>query len=399
MSSAQIRGKKSRPSPDTHFAARLTFGIPRLPRIMHAPLSRRMPVRVGVLLPNWVGDCVMATPALRALRNGLPQAHLTAIARPYLLPLLAGNPWLDATIAWEHKGRRRFSHSFAAVRQLRREKLDLLILLRASLSAGLFARLSGAKRVVAHGRGGLQWLFRGTVPPLHSGPKPAPVSAVDDYLHLLQHLGLAIPSRHLELATTPADEAAADAVWKRLNLAPANRVLLLNAGGAYGEAKHWPAEYCVSLALRAAREFDLTTLVLCGPAEREGAAEIENAARHPLVRSLAKEDVSFGTTKAIIRRSRLLVTTDSGPRHIASAFETPTVVLFGPIDPRWSRNYQRRTVELSVPLDCAPCGERVCPLGHHRCMRDLTVDRVLAAVHSLLASATPGLSQPGSKAA
>jgi heptosyltransferase II len=215
----------------------------------------------------------------------------------------------------------------------------------------------------------------------------APVSAVDDYLHLIEQSGVPVANRQLELATTAADEAAADALWKRMKLAPASRVLLLNAGGAYGEAKHWPAEYCVSLALRAAREFDLTTLVLCGPAEREAAADIENAARHPLVHSLAKEDVSFGTTKAIIRRSRLMVTTDSGPRHIASAFETPTVVLFGPIDPRWSRNYQQRTIELSVKLDCAPCGERACPLAHHRCMRDLTVDRVLSAVSSVLEGA------------
>jgi heptosyltransferase II len=203
---------------------------------------------------------------------------------------------------------------------------------------------------------------------------------------LLQQLGYEPRSRRLELCTTPENEAAADGIWKRLALPPSDRVMLLNGGGAYGEAKRWPPEYCVSLALRAAEEFGLTTLVLCGPQERDAAAAIENAARHPQVLSLAREDVSFGTTKAIIRRSRLMVTTDSGPRHIASAFDTPTVVLFGPIDARFSRNYQPRTIELSVPLDCAPCGRRVCPLGHHRCMRDLTVDQVLRAVEKMLAA-------------
>jgi heptosyltransferase-2 len=94
-----------------------------------------------------------------------------------------------------------------------------------------------------------------------------------------------------------------------------------------------------------------------------------------------------------------MVTTDSGPRHIASAFETPTVVLFGPIDPRWSRNYQQQTVELSVKLDCAPCGQRVCPLAHHRCMRDLTVDRVLSAVSSVLEGSGFGGQGSGSRAA
>jgi len=344
-------------------------------------------VRVGVLLPNWVGDVAMATPALRTLRKELPEARIVGVARPYLIPLLEGTSWLDGLLPSEHKGRGRVGRTLRLIKQLRAERLDVLILLRASLSAGIVARLSGAKYTIGYARRGLQWLLTNPVKPLHHGRGSPPVSAVDDYLNLVGTLGLKTDSRQLELATTPANETAADGVWKRLALPPGDRVLLLNTGGAYGEAKHWPAEYCVSLALRAADEFGLTTLVLCGPQERNAAAAIENAARHPQVRSLAKEDVSFGTTKAIIRRSRLLVTTDSGPRHIASALGTPTIVLFGPIDPRWSRNYQRETIELSVPLDCAPCGRRVCPLGHHRCMRDLRVDQVLRAVEKTLGGA------------
>lgn len=341
-------------------------------------------MRIGVVLPNWVGDLAMATPALRTLRKHLPQARIIGIARPYLTSLLDGTPWLDNILPWEHKGRGRIVRTWRLVKQLRAEQLDLLILLRASLSAGLLGRLSGAKKTIGYARHGLGWLLTDPVQPLHHGLRSEPVSAVDDYLNLINTLGYTAESRQLELAATPTNEAAADGVWKRLALPPGDRVMLLNMGGAYGDAKHWPAEYCVSLALRAADEFGLTTLVLCGPQERDAAAAIENSANHPQVRSLAKEDVSFGTTKAIIRRSRLMVTTDSGPRHIASALGTPTIALFGPIDARWSRNYQSQTIELSVPLDCAPCGRRACPLGHHRCMRDLTVDQVLKAVAKTL---------------
>jgi heptosyltransferase II len=346
-------------------------------------------VRIGVVLPNWVGDVAMATPTLRTLRQHAPDAHIVGVARPYLTSLLDGTPWLDRVLPWEHKGRGRFGRTWRIVNQLRAERLDVLILFRATVLSGLLARFSRATYTIGYARRGLGWLLTNPIPPLHRGRGSAPVSAVDDYLNLLTPLGFAADSKQLELATTPANEAAADAVWKRLALPPGDRVMLLNTGGAYGEAKHWPAEYCVSLALRAADEFGLTTLVLCGPQEREAAAAIENAARHPQVRSLAKEDVAFGTTKAIIRRSRLLVTTDSGPRHIASAMGTPTVVLFGPIDPRWSRNYQEQTIELSIPLDCAPCGQRNCPLGHHRCMRDLSVDQVLAAVGKTLERQSP----------
>jgi len=344
-------------------------------------------VRVGVVLPNWVGDVAMATPALRTLRKHLPDARIIGLAKPYLVSLLEGTPWLNTIIPWEHKGPGRLSRSFDTIRRLRTEELDKLVLFRASLSAGLLARLSAAKQTIGYARHGLGWLVSNPVPPLHHGRHSEPVSAVDDYLHLIkQSFGFASTNKHLELATTPANEAAADGVWKRLRLPPGEKVMLLNTGGAFGDTKHWPAEYSVSLALRAADEFGLTTVVLCGPSERSSAAAIESAANHPQVKCLANEDVSFGTTKAIIRRSRLLVTTDSGPRHIASALNTPTIVLFGPIDPRWSRNYQHQTIELTVPLDCAPCGQRTCPLAHHRCMRDLTVDQVLRATAKTLES-------------
>src|SRR5262245_55650896 len=328
----------------------------------------------------------MTTPTLRTLRKDLPDARILGIARPYLLSLLEGTPWLDATLPWEHKGRGRFTRTWRLIQQLRAQQLDLLILLRASLSAGLLARLSGAKKTLGYTRPGFGWLL--TNPIAKNFSLSPPTTAVDDYLELIEHVGFTADSRQLELATTSANETAADGVWKRLALPPPDRVMLLSTGGAFGDAKHWPTEYCVSLTLRAADEFGLTTLVLCGPQERDHAAAIESAANHPQVRSLAREDVSFGTTKAIIRRNRLMVTTDSGPRHIASALNTPTVVLFGPIDPSASRNYQLDTIELAVPIDCRPCGQRTCPLGHHRCMRDLTVDQVLSAVAKLLDTTT-----------
>ena len=97
--------------------------------------------------------------------------------------------------------------------------------------------------------------------------------------------------------------------------------------------------------------------------------------------SLADErDLPIGLTKACIRRARMLVTTDSGPRYLGIAFERPVVTLFGPTDPRLVETHYERETCLSLALECQPCMERVCPLGHHRCMRDLSVEPVYAAV-------------------
>jgi heptosyltransferase-2 len=184
----------------------------------------------------------------------------------------------------------------------------------------------------------------------------------------------------LELATLPCDEHAADLAWSRLRLRAGNRVVAFNAGGAYGAAKHWPAEHCVQLCRRIASQLDHDVLVLCGPNERQTAAEIVRQAAHLRVASLADEPLSIGLTKACLRRCRLLVTTDSGPRHIAAAFGLPIIGLYGPTLPVWGANATVREVSLQIALDCLGCAERTCPLGHHRCMQQLSVETVYDAV-------------------
>jgi heptosyltransferase-2 len=99
--------------------------------------------------------------------------------------------------------------------------------------------------------------------------------------------------------------------------------------------------------------------------------------------SLADQPLDFGTTKACVRRGRLMVSTDSGPRHMAAALGRPVITLFGPMLPVWSENPTVRSVNLCLDLECIGCGKRVCPLGHHRCMKGITPDMVYAEVVKL----------------
>jgi heptosyltransferase-2 len=110
------------------------------------------------------------------------------------------------------------------------------------------------------------------------------------------------------------------------------------------------------------------------------AALIEKLAGHERVRSLAGQELPLGLTKACLKRSRLLITTDSGPRHIAAALGRPLITLFGPTHPAWSDTHYDRDTPLQLAVDCGPCQQRECPLGHHRCMRELSVDLVWAEV-------------------
>jgi heptosyltransferase-2 len=208
---------------------------------------------------------------------------------------------------------------------------------------------------------------------------------IEGYLRLADVAGCTWEPRRLELATTPADERAADAVWRELDLPADGDVVILNSGGAFGAAKHWPVEHFAELARRIVGDRRTRVLINCGPAERKIAADIAALAADPRVVSLAGfEQLPIGLTKACMRRARLVVTTDSGPRFLAIAFDRPVVTLFGPTDPRATETGYEREISLSLNLDCQPCMERTCPLVHHQCMRDLSVDHVYATARELM---------------
>lgn len=343
-------------------------------------------MRLGVFLPNWVGDIVMATPALRALRKFVgTEGKLIGILRPYVAEVLAGTPWLDEQIIYERSGGRFGLTNPVIIQRLQSARLNVVVLLTNSLRTAWMAWRSGARTRIGF-RNDLRSLLLTQAIRMPRAADGGPIATVDGYMFLAKLAGCRPESPRLELATTAEDERAADTAWQELRLPPGDRVVALNCGGAYGAAKLWPAEYFGELARRIVTNNGLHVLVNCGPVEREIARNIVAAANSPNVVSLADFDqLPVGLTKACVRRSRLLVTTDSGPRYFGVAFNRPVVTLFGPTDPRRTELTYDREACLSLNLDCQPCMKRTCPLGHHRCMRDLTVDTVYTQVCGLLA--------------
>lgn len=342
-------------------------------------------MNLAIFLPNWLGDVVMATPVLRAMRNRYGAgARLVGIMRPYLAEVLGGTDWLDEQWYFDCRAKRKEHGHWALVRRLRRERFDMLLLLPNSFRVALLAWLGGATERIGYVRYGRGPLLTGKVYPRRKNGRVADGPTVDYYLALAEAAGCPPESPRLELATTEADEQSAKGVWKRLGLRTDGRVITLNSGGAYGGAKLWPTGHFGELARRIAAELDHDVLVMCGPKEREIARDVGHRADHTRVFSMADQPLGLGTSKACIRRSRLMVSTDSGPRHVAAAFGKPVITLFGPMLPVWSENPTQRAVNLMLDLDCIGCHKRVCPLGHHRCMQDLSVDMVYAEVVKFL---------------
>jgi len=342
-------------------------------------------MKIALFLPNWLGDLAMATSTLRAMRKHFgPEAKLVGIMRPYLAEVLGGTDWLTEQWFFDPRARDRRLRSWALARRMRRERFDMAVLLTNSLRTALVARLAGIPRRVGYVRYGRGPLLTDRLEPKREGRRPAVAPVVFTYLALAEAVGCPPESPRLELATTAEDERSADLVWKRLGLRDDGRVVMLNCSGAYGGAKLWPVEHFARLARLVVQRLDRDVLVMCGPGEREVARDIVQQSGAERVFSMADQPLGLGTAKACIRRGGLMVSTDSGPKHVAAALDKPLVGLHGPFLPEQSYNPTQRAERLILDLDCAGCGKRVCPLGHHRCMRDLDVETVYAAAVRLL---------------
>ncbi|MEZ6118906.1 MAG: lipopolysaccharide heptosyltransferase II [Pirellulaceae bacterium] len=330
-------------------------------------------------MPNWIGDVVMATPTLRALRSHFSSAQMVGIMRPYVQSVLEGTNWLDDTILFDHRSKDHALGTRALVHQLRTRQLDSAIFLTNSLRPALVSWFAGIPQRIGYVRYGRAPLLTERLVPPRSGHKLQPVSAVDYYLEIAKSMGVDAPaSRTPELAVLPNQLQMFHDICQSLALSP-DRLITLNTGGAYGDAKSWPVTHFADLARRIATQHNVDIAIVCGPAERESAMQIERMAAHDRVRSLAQQTLSLSLTKSFVSQSRLLISTDSGPRHFGAAFGIPTLAIFGPTDPVWSFNYNPQETELRMELGCSPCAKRSCPLKHHACMQELTPDMVYRA--------------------
>jgi len=338
---------------------------------------------IAILLPNWIGDTVMATPALRALRRGAGRStRMVGLGRAAVCELLAGGSQLDEL--WPLPAPRRFpfERSLRLAARLRGARFDCAVLLTNGLGAALAARLAGINERVGYARHGRNFLLTRALVPPRDSERLRPIPAIDYYLEIAGALGCPAETPKMELATTTADEAAAERIWNRFGERKDRPTILLNNGAATGSAKLWPAASMAELAQRMVRNLDANVLVLAGASGEAGALRIVELAAMTSV--MAMSETGVGLAKACIRRARLMVSTDSGPRHIAVALGVPVVSLFGPTDPRWTDLHSPLDLVVREEVPCGPCQQVICPHRHHRCMTDLNVERVWDAVQQQL---------------
>lgn len=340
------------------------------------------PRNILVILPSWVGDVVMATPALRSIRARYPQARITYLLRLNLVDLLAGAPWFDHVETWPPRGWSGLAGFAALIRRLRAARFDLAVIFPNSFRTALAAFLARAQRRVGFDRDGRGLLLTDRLKPMRRGRSFVPVPMLDYYRQLVRAIDCPDDNERLELHATQRDVATLD---ERLNTADGRPIAVLNPGASYGVAKCWPAQRYAALADALTERHDLHVVVTCGPAERDVANRFRAAARRPYT-LFVDPPLGLGPLKALMQRARIMITNDTGPRHFAAAFNVPVVTIFGSSDPAWTECRHSLERKVMTQLDCQPCMKRVCPLGHHNCMKMIEVGQVMAAVEELLDS-------------
>jgi heptosyltransferase-2 len=327
-----------------------------------------------VVMPSWVGDTVMATPVLRAARESLPEARIVGAVRPGLEAVLAGTPWLDDVVVCETKTLLGPARCARLVRRLC-GRPEAALLLPNSFRSALVARMAGCAARLGYVRGGRgPLLTHGLDPP----PRRHPVPAIDYYARLAEWaLPDASIERRMELVATDDDRSEA----RRLLEGVGRPFAVLNPG-ANKPPKRWPPERFGALAVELAERHKHAVAVTGAPGEQAIARAVVDASEGRAV-DLVARGVSLAGLKGVLDEASLLVTNDTGPRHMALALGTATVVLFGPTDPRWTTT--------GSPLDVAVVAgpflppELVADEHPERCAIDrISVGDVLAACRTHL---------------
>jgi len=331
------------------------------------------PARIVVRPPNWLGDAVLALPAISAIRRRYPDAHVTIAAAPAVAAVFR-----EQTLVHPNRVIDLPAESRAAIAALQGGGFDLGILFPNSFRSAWQLRRAGVKERWGYATSGRRWLLTRRSSP----DKPKHLHQADYYRALVRGLDIDCGDDAPRIEPTgPSFERASAMLTERH--VPADVALAGFApGAAYGQAKQWPPDRMAATIAALVRDHDTTCLVLGAAYDKPAARAIESWLRAHAPETMARVidlvgRTSLGALVGLIARCRVFVSNDSGAMHLAAAIGRSVVAIFGPTDERVTRPLGDHDV-LTEPVFCRPCLLRDCPIDH-RCMKRIPAERVIAA--------------------
>jgi heptosyltransferase-2 len=358
--------------------------------VIDSATSVQRPLKILVRAPNWLGDLVMSTPGFHALRLAQPDAHIVGLVPEALAPLLAGTRDFDEI--WTI-GSRGLASIRRAARQIATESFDLGIVIPESISSALMMRWGGVGRVLGYARDPVRrvLLHDVVIAPAEWGRRRL-VSKERFVLSLMRSVGAEDRDTRLRLETTVDETIRLGAALKSHELdierIESKPPIVLAPGASYGESKCWPFESYAGFADAMSQRGE--SVVLIGTAAESDRTRAVREAMKSSVIDLTGE-LDLGALKALLSRARLLVANDAGARHVATAFDVPSVVFFGPTSVAKTDENLENVEVLETEHSCRPCYRRSCPIDH-RCLTSIGIPEAIAAAdRAVNASSIRGL--------
>jgi len=335
--------------------------------------------KILVWLPSPMGDVILCTPALRAVRKRFPSKRIYFLASPMAKQLLSpctfNNEWIDYTSG----------NVFMRARMLKKHNFSTAILFKNSFGSGLTVKLAGIPQRVGYSRDcrGL-FLTEKIAPSKNAKGKFKPVSMIDYYLGITSWLGCQKNDISMELLLEEADTA--ELTKKMPNVfSTTSPLIILVPGGAFGPSKCWLPERFAQTADWLIENYQAMVGFSVAPnkQEKEIADRIVSSAKHKLY-NLAHTPLTLGQLKSFFAQANLVITNDTGPRHIAIALGRKIISLFGPNNPDWTQTGYENEVQIVGTAECVPCGKPDCSQQEHLCMLSITTEMVCQAAEKML---------------
>ena len=347
-----------------------------------------------------IGDVVLSTPVVRALKRTFPSARLSYLVERDAAAVVQDNPNLDEVLVIERsRGIRRVLDDLRLAWRLRRRRFDLVIDMHGGPRSAWLTWATGAPQRIGYDMPGRTWMYTGIAPRARELRARHSVLNQWDLLDAIEGWTGNTPEPSRDAVEMPLDASADRSVAARLERAgvvPSNELIMVHVS-ANNPFRRWPEASFAELVARLAEHSPNRRLILSsGPSDRDAARRIAAEARTRLGQDGAARVVNFGEfdlseLRALIGRSRLFIGGDTGPLHVAATTATPIVAVYGPTLPARSTPWRdTRFVTESVEvlgLPCRPCDQRVCAPGDFRCLTTLRPDQVLAAAERALGGA------------
>lgn len=321
---------------------------------------------------GWIGDMVLLTPALRALKQAYPESHLELLLRPRVADLMETHPYVDACII-DDKTRGCYRSIVRSVWQIRDRAFDVAVVLHpTSLRNALLPFLARVPIRVGTSVSGRGMLLT------TSFKDDTTVHEVRRYLRVLQLLDVDAVSDVLEFWHTDADRQFVERLLDSEGVSPQDRLIAVNLGTTW-KTKQWDVANFAEVIRQVGYLAPETRIVLTGSPAEEPFTEGVSASL-PIVNLVGK--TSILQLGALLERCEVCLTCDSGPMHIAAAVGTPTVALFGPTDPVRHRPYSSGHEVIEKSVSCRPCYKRTCQRTDvpYLCMKEISIGEVVNAL-------------------